>query len=108
MIVIMNCFSNAYSDIKFAFLKHDILPFIFEVLQDISILDLNIIEYLYSTLAKILDFSEKENFAMYTILLDTLKRDNLDSLIERQVNNKNQRISSLANLIIVRFKNIFS
>jgi len=94
-MTIFNCFSLNHNSIKLQLIKFNILPFIFEIIEDSHINNINLLYKSLETLNLILKFASfgDENFK--TIILDRIKMSNLSCILNKLAFSNNKNISEL-------------
>jgi hypothetical protein len=105
-MTLYNCFNFEEDSIKLAFLKVNCLTFLFEIIEESHINNINILHKALETLKMILVFAINGSDNLFIILEDRIKRSNLPTILDKISFSNNQDISMISQNIkdILNFK----
>ncbi len=98
-MIIYNSFISDFNSVKIGILKCNCLDFIFDLLEDSHVNNNNLLFKCLETLRLILVYAQNENENLSILLIDLMKRKNIESLLDKLILSKNKDIEKLAMIL---------
>lgn len=99
-MTLYNCFHHDEVSIKLLMLKYNCLPYLFEIIEESHVNNINNLNKALETLKLILIFAFNSSDELWFILENQIKRSSLPSILEKLTLSNNQDISLLSTNII--------